>query len=505
MIAVQVDLNEVNHAKLVSIPTVAKYEDARGMFLEAVANENEKMQEGIIKQELRTTEQRVFLRTIAVNTPDRESSDKGTDAQAAAPAATAEAPPPPPAVNALTVIQKMITSFSETETMTPPPILVHTHSRAEHELLRSQTLSFLVSQLKGLALTDGPTSARRHVPILLKMSKLAELLSENAKNGKKQNSTDTLHAFFEAEFPLATADALKQAMELRALVIVADVTEEPDMLALKDAIFDELLTYRLLIIAPASLLEKAEADKELPSTFFGRCTTLEVESIGLFLNDANISGNMSTHIFQRMASTSTADPSTSHYARVSALHICAAKMDKLAIEDLTRVLTGPTCLLHTLDISHTTIGGAKLVAALKRNSSLTSLDVRCIPSMAESFEALGDMLLLADSQSRVAYLRCDTLEVLEGETSLNLRERRLNQGTMRLLTGVLKNNNNIQELDLSATGLQASWTEALVGLLRVNATLRSIHFEYNPHLDASSQASLLAIVEECRVDVTLNF
>ena len=59
------------------------------MFLEAVANENEKMQEGIIKQELRTTEQRVFLRTIAVNTPDRESSDKGTDAQAAAPAGCA--------------------------------------------------------------------------------------------------------------------------------------------------------------------------------------------------------------------------------------------------------------------------------------------------------------------------------------------------------------------------------------------------------------------------------
>ena len=478
------------------------------MVLETVGVEHAKMHESIINQELRTTEQRLFLCATTPPTLETENVDKGADAQTAAPTAgaasgTTAAPVALPAVNALVVIERMLAPFSEAETTVPPPMIVSTHSKAEHELLRSQTLSFLVGALEGLAADDGPTSARRHVPLLLKMTKLAELLAENAKNGRKQTPTDTLHTLFEAEFPAAITDALKQAMELRALVIVADVAEEADLLALKDAIFDELLTYRLLIIAPARLLERAEADKELALSI-GRCTTLEVASLGLFLNDLRLSSSILTILFQQMASTA-ADPTTSHYARVSALHISAAEMDKLAIEDLTRVLVGPTCLLQTLDVSYTAISATKLIAALKRNSSLTSLDVRCVPSMTDCFEELGNMLLLPDSQSRLASVRCDAFEILEGDIALKLRERRLDKGAMRLLTGLLKNNTTVQELDLAATGLQASWTAELVELLKTNATLQLIQLQYNPHLDASSQASLLAIVAERKLDVTLLF
>ena len=120
-------------------------------------------------------------------------------------------------------------------------------------------------------------------------------------------------------------------------------------------------------------------------------------------------------------------------------------------------------------------------------------------------EALGDMLLLADSSSRLAHMRCDAFEVLEGEASLSLRERRLPRGAMRLLTGLLKNNTTVQKLDLAATGVEKAWAATLVGLLRLNPSLRSVHLDHNPDLDASSQASLTAIIEECELDVALHF
>ena len=285
----QVDLNEVNHGRMLSIPTVAKYEMARGQLLESIVTEHANVWEGIANEELRTTDQRLFLHAVTKRAnaaadidssgsreraPDRPHVVKGGDeGYGKSPSCVTDDDDAvlPHGTSALSFLDKMIAPFSETETVTPPPLLVLTHSDAEHELLRSQALSFLAGTLNRLASVTGFTSACRHVPVLLKMRRLAEILLEEAKNGKAQSSKDAIHAYFEAEFPSAAADTLKQAMELRSLVIVADVAEESDLLALKEAVFEELLTYRLLIVAPAHLLLKDEVDNSiLPPAFFER-------------------------------------------------------------------------------------------------------------------------------------------------------------------------------------------------------------------------------------------
>ena len=218
-----------------------------------------------------------------------------------------------------------------------------------------------------------------------------------------------------------------------------------------------------------------------------------------------VSSGIAKSLFQNMAATQTAGTLISHYSRVSALHMSAAELDALAVESLTSMLMQETCLLHTLDISHTKVGAAKLTAALTSNSSLTSLDVRGVPSMSGSFEAIGDMLLLADSKSRLAHIRCDAFEVLEGEILLSLREQHLEYGAVRLLTGLLKNNRTLQDLDFAATGLKKAWAATLVGTLTANTALRALHFDYNADLDPASQAELDATINKCNLDTTLHF
>merc|ERR1712196_166222 len=110
-----------------------------------------------------------------------------------------------------------------------------------------------------------------------------------------------------------------------------------------------------------------------------------------------------------------------------------------------------TCIVNMLDVSNTPLDSTALVQALASNVSLRSLDVRMVPKMAEHYEALGGLLLEPGSTSRLAYLRCDSFDVLEGEALVSLRERPLAKGAMRLLTGLLKNNTDVQELDLGAT------------------------------------------------------
>jgi hypothetical protein len=43
---------------------------------------------------------------------------------------------------------------------------------------------------------------------------------------KRSSSKDTIRGFLEVEYPTAVADLITQAMELRVLVIVADVRDD---------------------------------------------------------------------------------------------------------------------------------------------------------------------------------------------------------------------------------------------------------------------------------------
>ena len=147
-----------------------------------------------------------------------------------------------------------------------------------------------------------------------------------------------------------------------------------------------------------------------------------------------------------------------------------------------------------------------MVDALKANASLTFLDVRRVSKMAVEFEAIGELLLRPNSVCRLAYLRCDSFELLEDVTSLSLRETRLDKGAAQLLTGLLKNNNRtLRELDLGATGFEKAWADNLVAALSTNPALKVIHLPYNPAIDPESQDAILASVKERNLRVAIDF
>jgi len=197
--------------------------------------------------------------------------------------------------------------------------------------------------------------------------------------------------------------------------------------------------------------------------------------------------------------------SPSHYERISALHLSGSGIDSNGLKALTTLLAMPSCALQSLDLSNTTVDGALLAKALKANSSLASLDVRGVPKMAESYEALGAMLFEPAKVSHLAFLRCDLFELVEGEAALSLRERRLDVGGMTLLMGLLTNNTTLVDLDLGATNLQKEWTPLLMELFKVNSTLMAVHLIYNPAIGPSEQADLLAAAKEGGLDIALHF
>ena len=58
-----------------------------------------------------------------------------------------------------------------------------------------------------------------------------------------------------------------------------------------------------------------------------------------------------------------------------------------------------------------------LARAIKRNSTLKFLNVRCCGISEEALRDIGDFLLDPDCQCRLSQIRCDSFEVMEGATS----------------------------------------------------------------------------------------
>jgi len=281
------------------------------------------------------------------------------------------------------------------------------------------------------------------------------------------------------------------------------VRNEQDLVVLKsEARLEELLMHRLLVVAAEEVIQKAGT--ELLATLGERSRMLEVHTWGCFMNDARLTNRAAKQMLLQMRPS--ADGVRTHYARVSALHLGSCPhFGKDAQEELMQLLNMESCILRLLDLSNTPIDGAKLSEALAKNSSLQSLDVRWVPKMEESYEGIGDILLQPDSMSSLGYMRCDAFEVLEGETNLSVRERPLARGAMRLMTGLLKNNRDVQELDLSATCQRKEWALALMKTFAANPTVVSMHLPYNPLIDESAQAALVGDVEERGLKISLHF
>jgi hypothetical protein len=284
--------------------------------------------------------------------------------------------------------------------------------------------------------------------------------------------------------------------------VVVDVRTEADAAILKnESILEELLANRLLLVIDEEVVGKAE----LPAALLERFTPLEVATWGCFFNDARLNAHATKQLLTQIKPKGSGLPS--HYSRLSVLHMSAAVIAGEAFGDLCDILKSKECNLRTLDLSHTSFDGAALVAALKENRSLHSLDVRMVDGIEGSFEAIGDMLLAAGSTSQLAYLRCDAFEVVEAETTFSLKERAIDKGACRLLTGLLKNNTVVQEVDLSATHLQKEWVTALVETLIAApaSKVAAVHLNFNPAIDLATQRALLAAVEGKTLKTALYF
>ena len=513
----EVDFNETNHARHI-YPTVAKYQTARTQYLEALAATHQTVHDEVTDQDLRTRDQRLYLQMHLAEDASADTGRQGAEAGLAQTVATTNVVSQDgsssdhmPTTDALSLIYELVPQGSESSPdLGAQPLLIRTHHAAEHELMRAQLLHLLATLLIEDTQLKGVNHGRRQVPLALPMARIAELQGEAGRDeSKRMTARDMIVKVFEAEYP-ERGDVIRQAVEMHALVIVADIRESADLATLTDAICEEMLSHRLIIVAMREVLEQAEAT--VPSNLARRCASYEVQSLGLSMNEIKLTARAANALFTQML-PSLSESDVSHYKRVSALHLSGRcgldasdpTVGAQALHALSNVLKHKACILQRLDLSYTSFDGTVLVDALKGNSSLVSLDVRCVPTIEDSFERMGDVLLQPNSQSHLAFFRCDAYEVIEGETSLSLRERTLTAGAIRLLMGLLTRNTLVQYLDLAATNLTRDWAAGLIQVLEVNTTLTTLHLPFNPAIDKDARLELTAAVKELAPDVTLNF
>ena len=154
-------------------------------------------------------------------------------------------------------------------------------------------------------------------------------------------------------------------------------------------------------------------------------------------------------------------------------------------QPLVQLLSSETCSLTALDLSHNEVSGAVLGRAVRTNSSLTSLDFRHNPVDDNALWVIGGLLLDEECSCRLGYLRSYAFEVVDGATTLSLRDQSLAIGAARLLIGVIKFNSSITDLDLSGCGLVLQASQTLAKAISANTSLTKLDLSRNPLSDIS--------------------
>lgn len=370
---------------------------------------------------------------------------------------------------------------SSNSSAVPAPMVLRTSSPSEHTLLYSQALFTLASKLRDGGPDVGPI---RLVPLALSMSRLSELLSDEAM--AKKPAREALIRAFELDYPGSSPDMLKQAMEMRSLMIVIEVERESDLAAFKEAVIEELLIYRL-IIAIAGPHERLP----LPPPLADKCKPMQLGSIGLYMSEVELADKAVKEVFKRMRQRGTEGQAT-HYGLVNAVHLSGAELGREGMLALQELLMSQACTLGSLDLSHTSLDLWALVQALRGNASLTSLDLRRVPGMPDMYSAIADMLLQPNGNSRIGFMRCDAFDVLEGHKLLSLKEVALEPGAGRLLAGLLKHNPVVTDVDLTATDLEREAAADLASMIEFNQRLTVLRLPFNPALDAAAKAAIRA-------------
>ena len=244
-----------------------------------------------------------------------------------------------------------------------------------------------------------------------------------------------------------------QAMELRALVVVAEVCELSELASFTPAVLEELLMNRLVITMGVNTADGAPLELPLALLERTKVNQLQVLGLGVYMNDMRLDDLQCRAIFRRMRLRCKEPSLMNEYGAVSTLHVAGGEVGPAGMQELHELLTSEACELTRLDLCSALVDGPRLLAALKVNASLTSLDVRFVTQFPNLHTPLAEVLLSANAISRLGYLRCDAFELPEGQTSVSLRERTLDKAATRLLAGILRRNTTVRELELSATEL----------------------------------------------------
>ena len=196
------------------------------------------------------------------------------------------------------------------------------------------------------------------------------------------------------------------------------------------------------------------------------------------------------------------------YEKITSISIASNDCQKVFTTALKQLLWsdgGTECMLQSLNVSHNVnLDGLDLGVALKRNSSLTSLDIRGIPgaNTDEVYTFLASHLLQDNCRCRLGFLSCDAFQIVPDQADLTYDRQQAAAGdeveapfrggspkglmnadgppnqVIQLLAGVVKFNKHLTTLRI-ANGLNNKGATALATAMRENRKLE--------HLDISGQ------------------
>jgi len=411
----------------------------------------------------------------SVSPPPADGKDKKKDE--AEPAAPAE----PTLSNVASLFEEIVEPVPAKLTM-HPPVVIRARTKLEHEMLLNQAVSLLVNRVRNPSSSQG---AIHLVPVAISLAKITELLADEQL--AKQGARAVVVKAFELDH--AMPDLLRQAMDMKALIFVCEVQGEADLASLmKDAIYEELIANRLIVtISGANSLGEP---LEVPPSLAERATLKQTSTLGLYMNDIRpLSNRLLANLFRRLR-TAGSEAQPSHYASVERLHIGFSEVGREGMQELQELLVSDDCKIKSMDLSFAAVEGWPLMQALKGNKSLTSLDVRSVPGLAKVYDTIATQLLDPNSVSRLACLRCDAFDLRESTKLLSVQEEPLEVSSIRLIAGLLKNNTQLLELDLTASDVEDKGATTLASVLPANTTLTRIMLEFNSALTAEGRKAL---------------
>ena len=276
-------------------------------------------------------------------------------------------------------------------------------------------------------------------------------------------------------------------MDLRALVVVAEVTAEADFSAFKDFILDELLINRLVVTISGANAE--DGSLGTLTDLFGNGPIHRVVSLGLYMSDMKITSRLLSNLFRRMKAAAS-EQQPSYYTSVERLHLGHAEVGREGLLELQELMASDGCKLRSIDLSFAEVDIWPVVQALKSNSSLTSLDMRSVAGMSTLYETLAAQLLDKTSTSNLGCLRCDVFDLIESDEVLDLHEVALEPAVVRLIAGLLKRNTVLTDLNLTAADIEDTGATALATVLGSNASLTALRLAYNPMIDETAKDAL---------------